>query len=135
MSVLRVVVIGAVVLAALSVGPAMGHPVGQGGSRLVFEAAVPCGVACPQFLPGAGTACSTPFPPGSFDSFVSAPAPTPPPGMVVILEATIDPPSIAISTSVRSTAVNWQAECTRLANRAKTLSGLSLRPTSAVMRT
>lgn len=61
------------------------------GERLLFEAPIPCAAACPAFHESIDTACALPLLPGSYDSFITRPAPEPSPGKVVVLEATLDP--------------------------------------------
>lgn len=54
--------------------------------------ALPCVGLCRwNTAEGGFPACEAPFPPWGFDDVVTAPAPAAPPGMITVLEATIDP--------------------------------------------
>lgn len=64
------------------------HP-GPDATDVTFEA-LPCAGAC-AYWQSAPSPCEAPFPPWAFDDVVTAPAPAAPPGMITVLEATIDP--------------------------------------------
>ena len=78
------------VVSATAGATANAHSGPSNQTHLLFEAAVPCGLACPRFQAAIDSACAQPLVPGSYDSFITTPAPTPPPGTIAVLEAALD---------------------------------------------
>ena len=81
--------VAAAVAVALLAAPAQAHT-RAGATEVVFSGAVPCSVVCSYWIDNGFTPCEVPFPPGSYIDHITAPAPTPAPGKVVVLEATLD---------------------------------------------
>lgn len=78
------------VATAAAIGsPANAHTI-PGATDVTYEA-LPCAVACAYWVNNGFTPCEVPFPPGSYDDVLTTPAPTAPPGRIIILEATIYP--------------------------------------------
>jgi hypothetical protein len=75
--------------------PAQAHGPRSGAQNVTavtFEALVPCAIACATWVDlKMFSPCENPFPPGSYDEVLTAPAPAAPADRVALLEATIDP--------------------------------------------
>lgn len=56
-----------------------------------FTASVPCLTVCSYWLDNGFTPCEAPFPPGSYEDKISAPAPTPSSGKVQVITFEIFP--------------------------------------------
>lgn len=83
----RVALAGLLVL--VSVTPAGAHGVRQ-ATPVTFSGAIPCAVACAYWVDNGFAPCENPFPPGSYVDALTAAAPTPAAGKVVVIEATLD---------------------------------------------
>lgn len=85
---MRAAVVSFALMLAAAPTPAGAHTY-PGATPVEWEA-LPCAVACSYWVDNGYTPCAHPFPPGSFDDVLTAPAPGAP-GSVTVLEAVIDP--------------------------------------------
>lgn len=86
----KLLLVGALVLAAIA--PALPAQARHFGSHnLTLQAEVPCMVVCSYWIDQGFTACETPFPPGSYDDFITPAFPALPAGGVGLLSFEIFP--------------------------------------------
>jgi hypothetical protein len=80
--------VGSLLAVLLVVSPAQAHT-GPGATSVTWDA-TPCAIACGDRLGSGFSPCGAPFPPGGSVDVITSPAPVPPDGKTVIVEATIE---------------------------------------------
>lgn len=68
--------------------PASAHQIQ--GTEVIFDAAIPCTIACSYWIDNGFTPCEAPFPPGSYVDRLTTEAPSAA-GKITVLDATLDP--------------------------------------------